>query len=542
MKRIICLMLSVLMLAGLFTGCVGNEQNPNLGQGEPLGDYDVVDAHYPIVENPITVKVLTVKNTRGLDDSRLVWDEVAKLTNISVEWIEVDSEALGTYLSANAKNWEWDFVHMGDTYWQDIWTLDFGIEGGLLVDYRNYLQYMPNLLKAYEDYPTAKPMTTETNGAIYRLPRIEVSATMTQVRPYIDTAALAQYNIKVPTTIDELYDALKTWKQKTGNYGWIPANLQENQYNGPTIYGAFGTATTADWDTDANGNVVYNRTSEQYKRYLEFMNKLYKEDLIDQEYLTVDANYTKAAAKAHTSFFWGGEAHSMAPSDWTDGQVHIGCLEPLTSEYDSTKTYQAQNPVALSTFFINAKSKYVVEICKMLDIMFAATPIAGTDGLCGQSFIYGREGKDYVMNSDKTYDQVTPADWTGTYTDYQYDVLINTVAGRADRLDGYVTGTPGNGQARQIAFRDSVFPYVVDLEEQFPEAALKFTADEQDDLAQMYTEITSYVNEMKAAFITGTKDINTDWDAYIQGLYNRGLSDVMEIYQTAYDRWLDLLG
>ena len=53
MKRIICLMLSVLMLAGLFTGCVGNEQNSNLGQGEPLGDYDVVDAHYPIVENPL---------------------------------------------------------------------------------------------------------------------------------------------------------------------------------------------------------------------------------------------------------------------------------------------------------------------------------------------------------------------------------------------------------------------------------------------------------------------------------------------------------
>jgi hypothetical protein len=184
----------------------------------------------------------------------------------------------------------------------------------------------------------------------------------------------------------------------------------------------------------------------------------------------------------------------------------------------------------------------VIEICKMLDIMFAATPIEGTNGLCGQSFIYGREGKDYVLNDNNTYDQITPADWTGTYTDYQYDVLINTVAGRADRLDGYITGTPGNGQVRQIAFRDSVFPFVVDLEKQFPEAALKFTADEQDDLAQMYTEITSYVNEMKAAFITGTKDINTDWDAYIQGLYNRGLSDVMEIYQTAYDRWLDVLG
>ena len=208
MKKIACLVLSVLMLIGLFAGCAVTDDNAGNGQDSTLGTYDVVDAHYPVVEDPITVKVLTVKNTRGLDDGRLVWDEVAKLTNISIEWIEVDTEALGTYLTANAKNWEWDFVHMPDIYWQEAWTLDFGIEGGLLVDYRNYLQYMPNLLQTYEDYPTAKPMTTETNGAIYRLPRIEVSATMTQVRPYIDTAALAQYDIKVPTTIDELYEVL----------------------------------------------------------------------------------------------------------------------------------------------------------------------------------------------------------------------------------------------------------------------------------------------------------------------------------------------
>lgn len=541
MKRIICLVLSVLMLVGLFAGCAVTDDDTGSGQDSTLGTYDVVEAQYPIVENPITVKVLTNTNSRGLDDGRLVWEEVAKLTNISIEWIEVEKEALSTYLTANVNNWEWDFVHMSASLWQEAWTLDFGIEGGLLVDYRNYLQYMPNLLKTYEDYPTAKPMTTETNGAIYRLPRIEVSATATQVRPYIDTAALAQYDIKVPTTIDEFYTALKTWKEKTGNYGWIPANLNENNYGGPSIYGAFGTATTADWDSDANGNVIYNRTSEQYKHYLEFMNKLYEEDLIDPEYLTVDGNYTLAAAKAHSSFYWNAEAHSMAPTDWSDGQVHIGCLAPLTSEYDTTQTYPAQNPVSMSTFFINAKSQYVVEICKMLDIMFAATPIEGTDGLCGQSFIYGREGKDYVMNTDGTYDQVSPADWNGTYTEYQYGQMIVEIAGRADRLEGYVTSTPGNGQTRQIAFRDSVFPYVVDLEEQFPEAALKFTADEQDDLAQMYTEITSYVNEMKAAFITGTKDINTDWDAYIQGLNNRGLSDVMEIYQAAYDRWLALL-
>ena len=46
----------------------------------------------------------------------------------------------------------------------------------------------------------------------------------------------------------------------------------------------------------------------------------------------------------------------------------------------------------------------------------------------------------------------------------------------------------------------------------------------------------SYVKEMTCAFLSGEKDIDTYWDTYLKDLEDMGLSDYIEILQTAYDR------
>ena len=45
----------------------------------------------------------------------------------------------------------------------------------------------------------------------------------------------------------------------------------------------------------------------------------------------------------------------------------------------------------------------------------------------------------------------------------------------------------------------------------------------------------SYVEEMTAAFITGTSDPETEWDAYLNELSVKGVDTLLEIYQAAYD-------
>ena len=413
---------------------------------------------------------------------------------------------------------------------------DYGVLGGRFADYNDYLELMPNLQKAFEDYPEAKKIVTETNGAMYALPYIEVSATATQVRPYYRTDLLEKYDIPVPTTTEEFYQALKTYKEKNGTAGFSAFSLKEVSYFGTMLYSAFGTSVQPDFEDDGTGKVIYNRTSEQYKHYLEFMNKLYEEALIQQEYMTMDAQVATGLATAGDTVFYGAEAHSLAADAFEDGEFHLSCLAPLTSEYSDDREVLRQLPVSLGGFYLNAESENLEALVQALDIMFATEEVVEGSGLKGMSFCYGFEGVDYIKNADGTYELVTPEGYA-SFTEYQYGKLIVENAGRATDLEGYVTSTPGNAQARQIGFRDNVFPYACDASKVFPRSFLKFTADEQDVITARFTDIEKHVTEMRDKFITGVVDIDEGWEDYCKAIETMGIGEVLEAYQAAYDRW-----
>ena len=59
-------------------------------------------------------------------------------------------------------------------------------------------------------------------------------------------------------------------------------------------------------------------------------------------------------------------------------------------------------------------------------------------------------------------------------------------------------------------------------------------ADEQALLKQ---NINDYINSNTLAFVTGTMNLDTDWDSYVQGLNDLGLARYLEIDQAAYDAY-----
>ena len=474
---------------------------------------------YPLVDEPITVKGITT--LAGEYESRIIWDKVAEITGVNVEWVVVDSEAINTYLVGD---WDFDFIH--DKGLADSIVNDYGVLGGKFADYNDYL----------EEYPEAKKAMTESNGEMYGLPYIESSATATQVRPYYRSDLLEKYDIPVPTTTEELYQALKTYKEKNGTAGLSGFQLVETGYLGSMLYSAFGTSVQPDFEDDGTGTVVFNRTSEQYKHYLEFLNKLYEEGLIHQEYMTLDYNAAFAQCQNGDTVFYNGEAHSLAAEDFEDGEFHLGVLAPLTSEYSDDQEILRQLIVSKGGMYINAESEYVEVLAQVFDIMYATEEVVEGSGLHGMSFCYGIEGVDYIKHDDGTYDLVTPEGYE-SFTSYQYNALIVDNAGRATDLEGYITSTPGNAQARQIGFRDNVFPYACDASKVFPTSFLKFTTDEQDVITTRYTDIQKHVTEMRDKFITGVVDIETGWDEYCKAIETMGIAEVLEVYQASYDRW-----
>lgn len=66
---------------------------------------------------------------------------------------------------------------------------------------------------------------------------------------------------------------------------------------------------------------------------------------------------------------------------------------------------------------------------------------------------------------------------------------------------------------------------------------LAFTSDEQSIINEKYTEIETYVNEMIDKFIMGVESLD-QFDAYAAKVESMGLQDVLNVYQTAYDRYV----
>ncbi len=487
---------------------------------------------YPIVDEPITVKGVVVGKSTDVRSDRLVWNKVSEVTGINIEWEVIDTEAFPTYLASG----EWpDFIHQNLTKSQ---INDYGVLGGNFVNYYDYLDVMPNLQKTFEDYPYIKKAATHSNGEMYGLPSVDVSATVTACRPYVRTDILEAAGLEMPTTIDEFYNALVVLKEKTGEASFIYEADEDEGSWGPFLFAAFGTATNMNFDDDGTGKVIFNRTSEQMKLYLEFMHKLYSEGLLDQEYLTMETKVREELLKKGKWAFTDGRISKLVASDFPDGEFHIDCAAPFTSEYDDTQVILGKlGYVQGGGFYINKESKYIEELCKMFDIMYATEEVVEGSGLLGQSFTLGLKGVhwDYGPEGSGTYVEILPEGYTKTHAVFRSEEVYWAAAGRRDAFATLIPSEPSNSQVRQIAFIKNIIPYQSDL--YFPVKLLSFTEDEQYVLDNRLADIQKYYKEMEGKFITGITDIETGWDEYCATLEKMGVQDVIEVYQAAYDRF-----
>ena len=65
---------------------------------------------------------------------------------------------------------------------------------------------------------------------------------------------------------------------------------------------------------------------------------------------------------------------------------------------------------------------------------------------------------------------------------------------------------------------------------------LKYSVEEQDIYNEVYTLISNYVKQSMAEFVTGVKDIEKEWNSYLNELDEMGLEELLKISQSAYDR------
>ena len=188
------------------------------------------------------------------------------------------------------------------------------------------------------------------------------------------------------------------------------ANHLNTQVEG-FLFPAFGEGVNPGFADNGDGTVVYNYISDQFRLYLEFMNKLYTEKILEPEIYSLDTASVLARVKSGQMAF-GTYVANLLPEDFPDGQIHLDCLAPLTSEYTSTQKVGSYNYLSTSVGGINKDCKYVEEILRMLDIGYAKEEVAPGTGLDAIACNMGIKGISYTVNEeDHTYAFNAPEDW-----------------------------------------------------------------------------------------------------------------------------------
>ena len=505
-KKIVSLLLTATMVISM-CACGNNENKQGITESSETKQQTVEasetkqqteeDSLYPLVDEPVTVKGVIVATDNGKD--RILYERVAEITGISIEWEVIGSDALPTLLASG----DWPDVIFGSV--SDSMIYDYGVLGGKFVNYLDYIDVMPHFAQAMEDYPVLRNAAVLSNGELYKLGIINNSATAVGPRPHVNTATLEEANVKMPTTVDEFEQALKDLKDYYGVASFCPRLNYYSDNWSTMLYAAFGTGCNPEWDVYEDGTVYFAGMSDQMQHYYEFLNKLYEQGLIHQEVATIDRTAIKELELSGKVAFMDYAPNELPANE--NGEWTIDCVPPLTSEYDSTQEVIGRPFVVFgASFLINSDSKYAKELCQWIDIAYAKDEVVEGSGLMGISFTYGIEGEHWVINDDGTYSFLAQEGYDNfnTFTNQE---LVYYIIGRADKFAGLIPDTPSNSRARQLSYINNVIPYSQEVA--FPAKFLTFTDEQRYVIDNKWTEINTYAKKMQEELVTGVTDIGT---------------------------------
>src|SRR5699024_10975702 len=150
-----------------------------------------------------------------------------------------------------------------------------------------------------ENYPEVEAGVTMPDGNIYSFPQMADPNFLSYrmgPKPFIRKDWLEALDMDMPETTDEYYEYLKAVKEEGPSGG----EIEEVPFGAPGIgvlvsylRGSFGLANKGSgggyMDVDPEtGDYRFWPASEQYKDLLEYLNRLYSEELIAQNIYSID--------------------------------------------------------------------------------------------------------------------------------------------------------------------------------------------------------------------------------------------------------------
>ena len=294
-----------------------------------------------------------------------------------------------------------------------------------------------------------------------------------------------------------------------------------------------------------DGKVKNYRVDERYKDFMTWLQKLYSEGLINEEVITQDYSKFQSLARgegttAKVGVTLGWESGDRFGTEVSDQYTPLPALKPHADSDEGEVFwgyYSDNNSVNAATVAMSANCKNKEAAVKFMDAFYAEN--------MGLQVLFGgmnEVDKCVQDNGDGTYTVLPPADpgvdagtwkWTNSFADYSPYYIPDDMK---DRL------TMGEDMQRVIEERlplETTLDMMEEKCETYPAKFITYTTDENSDLAMTQANINNIVDQTYSAWLTEpSRNIDEEWEAYVQSVYDIGLTQNLAIRQAAYERYL----
>lgn len=527
-KKSLGVILVSCILASSFASCSSSEKDTKKDLGDSFNKEG-----YPIVKEEVTLDVLTTRwgSMGDTFTNNQFLKDLEEKTNVKIEWQVQSTNDWGEQKSIMLASGTLPSVIFGSETFKDADIVN-NLESFVAFD--DYLEYMPNLSAILEKDSKIKQLSTFPDGKLYSMAARYPSRPWTTQQPVINQVWLDNLGLEQPKTMDDLYNVLKAFKEKDAN-----GNGDSNDEIPYTAKGFVGDWLTLFGLNDHSGDnmgmldgePVFIPSTENYKECMKFMQKLYKEGLIDQELFTQDDTMTNAKYEnpdipiVGFTFQWTPDATF---NKWKDQYTTIGTLEG----YNGVKTAKgekggysyAKNQVEITKF-----CEYPEVAARWIDEFY-------TDEAGIQNF-WGAIGTVIQKNEDDTYELMDPPE--GTSADAWYwEQSLRDFGPKyvSEEFESKIKLSSESGDGLKLELDKLGKDYVGDS---FPKVV--YTEEEYKQLPTLTTDIDKYVETTRAKWITDSSiDIDKEWDGYIKKLNDMGLEDLMKIRLEAYERYMEI--
>lgn len=527
MKKALTLLIAVIMVIGLFSGCTKDVTTP-LGTltKEEIKELNkkAGGLELPIDTEGTVINMFASTDNTGLTD-KLVFKELSRRTGLNLQVTEAPKSTSKDKIKIliASKDQMPDIAVVSDT------TLlnDVGMQGGF-VNVLKYKDSLPNFKRIFideaEKLGTTRILKSQVapDGGLYYFPSYDVQRDVNHGMLYRKDI-FDKNGIKMWNNPEEFYQALKKLKELYPDSTPLVTKTGATFFNQlAQSWGVIGwPAASYNFDTDTWD---YSTLQPQFKDFIAYVKKLYDEKLLDPEFVTcTQASWTQKMAQADKAF---------CTFDW------IGRLDQFVNQSkDSVEGYDLRygNPVGPTGKVITlsrswsytvaikagAKEEKILKLCDYL-LSEGGSELVNL-GVEGVSYDLNEDGTKaiYKLAEGETMDENTMEEKWGISS-----FILNR---RGDRRGWEFQFTEREQEAQDLmkGKEDGFLP-------EQPE--LVFTSEEKEIIAKYDTNLRKISEEFVIKFVL-SNDKEPDWDGFMKKMKQAGYDEVMNCYKAAHSRY-----